>query len=508
MTRKPRILLVDDSVQNRALIRPLLEADGYEVVEADDGPLCLELCRSQPTFDLIILDLMLPSMDGYEVLSNLKAGSRTADVPVLVMSVIGEDAARLQAFEMGASEFLMHPASRAELRVRVRGLVRSRMLQERLDDSFLKLTSLVRTTEVQLDELAATGRILTDPLPALLQQVNLASKAGRSPELVAALDGSGEGFQVRLFRGDRFEYRPLLQARGGPRIGECFVPGPVRVGVWNTEGLPRSTQAEAFATQLADGVDEVRNMAWCSGPSIALVAVNYPGGADALDAEVVRGFVLHWQLVRRLVADVRDIEEAFEYTVAALARAAEAYDDMVGTHIRKVAEYCEVLADGIGHAPEFVRAISVQSRLHDVGKIHIPIEILRKPASLTPDETEMLKSHTTEGARILGKHPRLRMAADIALTHHERFDGTGYPQGLKGEEIPIEGRIVRLADIYDALRSHRSYKGAQDHVTAFRTITEGDGRVMPCQFDPEILDVFRRIGHRFEDVYESMLDIV
>jgi HD-GYP domain-containing protein (c-di-GMP phosphodiesterase class II) len=138
--------------------------------------------------------------------------------------------------------------------------------------------------------------------------------------------------------------------------------------------------------------------------------------------------------------------------------------------------------------------------------MHIHPDILRKPGKLSREEWEIMKTHCEEGARILGDHPHLRMAAEIASTHHERWDGTGYPRGLKGEEIPVSGRICIVADIYDALRSARSYKPAFSHDQTAKIILEGDGRTEPGHFDPRALEAFRRRQRDFEEIYASMSD--
>ena len=201
-----------------------------------------------------------------------------------------------------------------------------------------------------------------------------------------------------------------------------------------------------------------------------------------------------------------EYEDAFNYTIMALARAAEANDIDTGNHILRVGEFSALIARELGQSDKFTEDIRLQATLHDVGKVHIPSHILKKPGRLSAEEMEEVKKHPSFGASIIGDHPHLAMGRSIALNHHEKFDGTGYPAGLRGEEIPLEARIVTLADCYDALRNSRVYKPCYDHLGACGIITKGDDRTQPSDFDPAVLEVFRKCAGQFEELYNRMTD--
>jgi putative two-component system response regulator len=188
-----------------------------------------------------------------------------------------------------------------------------------------------------------------------------------------------------------------------------------------------------------------------------------------------------------------------------LTIAAELRDEETGLHISRIGRYAGKIAEALNMPESFVETITVAGAMHDIGKIGIPDAILFKPGTLTTEEYEVIKSHTVIGENILrgSTHPLLQMAASIALSHHERWDGTGYPQGLHGEDIPLPGRIVMLADQYDALRSRRVYKLPLDHERACAIILEGDGKTMPAHFDPQLLRIFDGISRYFEEVFAA-----
>ena len=210
-------------------------------------------------------------------------------------------------------------------------------------------------------------------------------------------------------------------------------------------------------------------------------------------------------LEQRVRERTADLQESYLEAIFAMTRAAEHKEEGIGPHVRRISYYSREVATLLGLDAELVDSIFFASPMHDVGKIGIPDSILLKPGPLTPAEREVMKGHAVIGARILGhsRSPYVRIGAEIALNHHERWDGGGYPSGTQGEEIPLAARVMQLCDIYDALRSERIYKPAFDHHKAVDIITHGDGRTMPGHFDPAVLAVFQRSHRTFREIFEQ-----
>ena len=214
---------------------------------------------------------------------------------------------------------------------------------------------------------------------------------------------------------------------------------------------------------------------------------------------------------RILALETRDV------AIFALAKLAESRDNDTGAHLERVQHYCRALSRKLATQekfkdivdPEYIRLIFQTSPLHDIGKVGIPDAILLKPGRLDPHEFDIMKTHTTIAAHTLDaaldKFPGvafLKMAKDIAESHHEKYDGTGYPNGLRGEEIPLCGRIIAVADVYDALVSKRVYKDAFTHDSARAIIEEGRSK----HFDPNVVDAFVAVGDEFLDIRQQFVD--
>ena len=210
-------------------------------------------------------------------------------------------------------------------------------------------------------------------------------------------------------------------------------------------------------------------------------------------------------LENRVRERTADLLEGYLETIFTMTRAAEHKDEDTGAHVQRISFYSRDLARMLGHDAELADTIFFASPMHDIGKIGVPDHVLLKPGGLTPDEWTVMKAHSSMGAKILGdsKSPYLQAGAEIALNHHERWDGGGYPNGKRGEEIPLTARIMNICDVYDALRSKRPYKPAFDHAKAVEIITRGDGRTQPEHFAPEILSVFQQNHRVFRDIFEA-----
>ena len=213
---------------------------------------------------------------------------------------------------------------------------------------------------------------------------------------------------------------------------------------------------------------------------------------------------------------VKEISESQIATIYALAKLSESRDDLTGKHIDRVGAFIRLIAENMKHHPDYRRIITNQyidlienaSSLHDIGKVGIPDNILLKPGKLTLEEFNEIKKHTIIGSETLQsvsvrypKNSLVKIGIEIARSHHERWDGKGYPDGLSGESIPLSARIVAMSDVYDALRTERPYKKGMPHDACCKIIVDGEG----SQFDPGVISAFRAVSDSFEKKYNSLI---
>ncbi len=340
-----RILVVDDEAINRELLEAILTGLGYETEMAADG--FEALAKLKLDIDLVLCDLMMPGMDGFEVVEKIREDPAHSDLPICMVTSLSGQEQRLRAVEAGANDFIAKPVDRFEVEVRVRALLRVKEAQDALKRYQEELEETVERRTVAL-----------------------------------------------------------------------------------REALQEMTEAQ------------------------------------------------------------RDAHSAHVETIERLAIAAEYKDEDTANHIHRMSHYSHIVALELQLPPKACEVLLHASPMHDVGKLGIPDGILLKPGKLEADEWEVMKTHTTIGGRILSDSSSelLRIGEVIALTHHEKWDGSGYPRGLTGDEIPIEGRVTAIADVFDALTSRRPYKEPFSVETSLGIIEEGRG----AHFQPEVVDAFMK----------------
>ena len=299
-------------------------------------------------------------------------------------------------------------------------------------------------------------------------------------------------------------------ANDGERALERLGHGDIRLVIsdWEMPGMDGLALCRAVRKQVASGY--VYIILLTSHGSAQEIVEGMSAGADDF---MVKPFH-QAELAARIRAGERVLSlETREMVIFALAKLAESRDPETGLHLERVQRYSRRLAQALVDAPnlsqrvdaDFIRLVYQTSPLHDIGKVGIPDSVLLKPGRLTTEEFEIMKSHTTIGAKTLDAalhnfpHARfLQVARDIAASHHERWDGAGYPTGLAGEDIPLAARIVAVADVYDALTSRRVYKESYSHALA-RDIITGDAG---SHFDPRVVGAFLNVEEDIIDIRE------
>ncbi len=494
------ILIVDDSPTICAQLGQWLEDMGYRSSSAATGTEGMESLRRELP-DLIILDLGLPDVSGLEICRRIRSDEKTARIPIVVLTSSKSESDRIRSLEMGAEDFITKPPTLAELRARIQSLLRAKHLSDRLLISYLEMDRLGTFAESLLAR-PITDWSRLDVANAMADQVLATEQENVTrPHWIWAgyhEENDLKGFTWRREGSSTVTLRTRFKASELRRLVAPFS---------RSDG--QSSSKDPMSQELATlfGMDPLRppaNFVMVEAGDRILMGADYPWEIGSYEFPLLRAMHRHWKVFERLRGDSQLIEEAFFKTMEALAVAAEFYDTGTGVHIRRVGLLSGRIAGLTGQDLLFVKWITQAAKVHDVGKITIPFDLLAKPDRLTKAEMNVMRRHTTNGAKVLSGSPNLEMARRIAQSHHENFDGSGYPAGLSGLTIPLEARIVKLMDVYDALRSQRVYKEAFSHDKSVEILMRGDDRVQPSHFDPDLLGCLCDNGRELAELFDAV----
>jgi putative two-component system response regulator len=505
----PHVLVADDYEVQRHLLVLRLRQLGYEVTAAADGQAALEAAQTDPP-DAVISDVLMPGLDGFKLCQALRGDERFADVHVILMSsAYVEEADRELATESGADVLIERTpdleemlsalnhalapgrpaptalftpavddhhaervANQADLQAAENEQLRSRLALQSVELSVLGSLSDMLTSqhglEPALDEVLASCADMTGIARAA---VYLRADSGEF-ELAADV-----GFLQRDGLDDFYGAAYVLHAA----VAEEYAVSIPSSRVDDVTSARLLSQAHLDAVVVAPLVSD--------GVGLGAIAFGTNGRAPSDEEHAfIRAVAGQLRQALALKRTVEALERSQQRTIERLALAAEFRDSDTANHTERVSRYCALLGRLAGLDERRCELLRLGSMLHDIGKLGVPDTILLKPGPLTETERIEMQRHTEYGYRILaaGDDELLDVAATIALTHHERWDGMGYPHGLSGTDIPLEGRIVAVADVFDAVTSDRVYRPAMALEPALTLLRDGRGH----HFDPSLLDVF------------------
>lgn len=510
MDGKLKIMLVDDDQGCLEALTDALNISGF-VVEPFSDPAGAVTAYAPDRYDLVITDINMPGVSGLELLAAVREINPSAYVIILTGFADIENA--ILATNQGAYSYFRKPLDIMQLLETLEKIQheqnRSKETSEKVNRYDELETDLSFTYQelqhyvVLLDQLQWIGRKIhgAGSLHGILKELigSAAHLIGADLSLIAFQDGRDGLCSVY----SREEYRTVDLFEGELPDSEPF-HGWLRDKRGNLDNSPGDDLKKEF-----QGIGiELKNLLrapLASGEKTmgALVVINKNGGFSATDKFLVDSLAHSAVTAITNSKQIADLKDLFGKTVALLSNAIETRDVYTGGHTNRVTAYSMALGNHLGLDETALQNLYIGTLLHDIGKIGIPDAVLNKPGRLTAEEYSLMKNHVMIGVSLLKDVPQLSGALPALRSHHERFDGGGYPDRLAGPDIPLEGRIVAVADSFDAMTSTRAYRQALSPEVAITELKKCSG----AQFDPVVVESFVRLneGGAFKDLIPQML---
>lgn len=465
-----KILIIEDDVPLTIIYDQICNATGHETIIANNGGEALNQIENENDIGVILLDRHLPDTDGFDICRSIREQYGSLERYIILITGDNDNEAHLAGLDAGADDFISKPVNLEILQRRVNVGVRSVSAHRDLLEQKAVTDKLYQENEFFKKgfEDAVQPYMITS-LDGMITHINRAVEkfyGYKSKELI--------GMSTRILNPGKAEYIN----RG---FSEVYFEN-LFSNLWQSIENPQQGSWEGDLINVTKS-GEIKDV------HMQIASIHNKNGNKVGYSAFV------WDLSEFIERERKSRHACFK-TIVELA---EVRDNETGEHLKRISKYSRLMAEHLGMTKKFIDNMENFSPFHDIGKVGIPDNVLLAPRKLTKEEFEIIKTHPTIGYDILKKTETLSFAADIAYCHHEKWDGSGYPRGLKGEEIPLCGRITALVDVYDALRMKRPYKEPWSHDKVYDLINSEKGK----HFEPKLVDLFNKLHLKFKAISEK-----